>query len=715
MYLLAASGCGGDDADSACGGSGGAGTGLEAKAEAELTESAEPAKASYIFDASLLGSSGRTFSFQIRNTVAAANAQPLKILAVRLVETDASGAPVETPAFTCLTSAGKPCTEAIWPDVVPLGMKAACIPAGAVQTQDFVIQFSPASTGGKTRKATLSIEWKNDPAWDGKVRTITFEASPGQPNLKCPGSGLIDFGNLGAGKGSKQTVTCASVGSGPVRLDRLELLTTTGAPVTVRFAGQAVKPGTPWTPPPAVEIPPGTTLALEIEMAALPSADKAGATLRITSNSVGGEVSLQILANGSGPCVKLSPADIDFGSVGVGQQKSQEIQLFGCGTEAARIIRTGITGPQAADFALSFETASFIDGKAPSKDAPLVVAPNAAESVIVRFLPAALTATSVAEVEFEDDSGVIRSVLVRGAAAKLACPTACIDAPMPSASVVPQTMVTLSSGCSAGSGGHVIDKREWSVEQPPGSAATFIPNNKQKTVSFLPNVAGTYVFRLKVVDDAGTEGCVIATQTVKVVPDNKIHVELTWTTAGDADPTDDKGADLDLHFAHPDAGNVLGQKDIDGNGEPDPWNAQCLDCFWINKAPKWDDMSDADDDPSNDLDDTDGLGPENTSMAWPPVGQKYWIGVHAWHDGGMGPSVPRVRVYLDKVLVFDKKGPPLKKADMWCVGRVRWNPDSKNPSADVEPCPGADKDGNLLTSSYPVASATKVWTCPPPM
>ena len=54
------------------------------------------------------------------------------------------------------------------------------------------------------------------------------------------------------------------------------------------------------------------------------------------------------------------------------------------------------------------------------------------------------------------------------------------------------------------------------------------------------------------------------------VPDDAVHVELTWVTPDDLDPNDEgvgAGTNLDLHFAHPQAARC----DVDGDGTPDPW------------------------------------------------------------------------------------------------------------------------------------------------
>jgi hypothetical protein len=715
LFLFAATftACGADEAGSASCKSSATGS-FDGKAQTEFNDASGPAQELYAFDASLLGSKQRNFVYTLRNSASTLSAVPLKIAAVRLVETDSTGAAVAQPSFRCTNAAGLDCGTAAWPELIPLGFDPACAAANATQSATLTVTYDPTLAGGQARKARLELDLAGDPSYFGKPRTVRFEANLGLPTLKCAGVSVIDFGNLGAGKGAKESFKCTSVGSAPVRLDKVELLSASDAPLKVSFNALTVEVGKSWDGAPAVVVPAGESIEFVAELSPLPSADKAGATLRITSNSNAGQIDIQFLANSTGPCLKITPSPVEFGEVAIGAPAERELLLQGCGTEKVEISRIAFKAGTPTDFQVSFATSSFADGQPPSSSAPLTVQPNSTKSVLVRYSPSSLQAETAAVLELDDTSGELRQIGVTASPKQLACPVACIDPILPGATVIPQTLVALSSNCSAAAPGHSIAKYEWSVVQPSGSGATFLPNPKQKLVNLLPNVAGTYTFKLQIYDELGTAACAAATAVLQVVPDNKLHVELTWETPGDSDLSDDQGADLDLHLAHPEAAKVKGQPDLDGNGEPDPWWAQCYDCFWINKSPTWPDLSDADDDPNVDLDDTNGQGPENISMAWPTEKQSYSIGVYYWSDAGKGPSTPRIRVYLDKVLVFDKLGPALNKKDMWCVGNVQWNPQSTNPSADIKPCKGADGAGNLVTANYPAASPAQSWTCPPP-
>ena len=148
-------------------------------------------------------------------------------------------------------------------------------------------------------------------------------------------------------------------------------------------------------------------------------------------------------------------------------------------------------------------------------------------------------------------------------------------------------------------------------------------------------------------------------------------MELLWDTPGDPDQTDvgpEAGSDLDLHFVNADEahGDANGDGIIDGL-----FDAQ-WDTFWFNHSPNWGRVNPSvPDDPSLDLDDTDGTGPENLNLMIPGVGTTYDIFVHYWSDHGFGPSTATVRVYLNGQLAFEAHQ-ALVNHDMWPVARIVW-------------------------------------------
>ena len=184
------------------------------------------------------------------------------------------------------------------------------------------------------------------------------------------------------------------------------------------------------------------------------------------------------------------------------------------------------------------------------------------------------------------------------------CPTAVIKC-QEGEEVIPQTKLHLVGSQSYSENG-MINKYEWTVDQPVGSQSVFLPSSLAPDPTFEVNVAGSYVFTLNVWAESGVSACITTQFEVLVIPDEAIHVELLWHTPGDPDETDEgpeAGADLDLHFVHP----LAEGPDLDGDGLPDGWFDEPFDCFWFNQFPNWGSLDPlTDDDPGLDRDDTDG-------------------------------------------------------------------------------------------------------------
>ena len=121
------------------------------------------------------------------------------------------------------------------------------------------------------------------------------------------------------------------------------------------------------------------------------------------------------------------------------------------------------------------------------------------------------------------------------------------------------------------------------------------------------------------------------------------------------------GADLDLHFLHP-------------NGN---WNTLPFDVFWSNPEAEWGAPGPSDN-PSLDIDDTDGAGPENINMRDPESGVTYAVGVYYYDDTGFGPSYATVRMYIRGTQRFEWRDMYLPKGQsFWYVATIAW------PSTDI--------------------------------
>jgi hypothetical protein len=178
---------------------------------------------------------------------------------------------------------------------------------------------------------------------------------------------------------------------------------------------------------------------------------------------------------------------------------------------------------------------------------------------------------------------------------------------------------------------------------PPGSGG-HIGSAVDDQTDLYVDIAGEYEVQLVVANESGVSSAP-AKHDVLVLPTDDIHVEMFWSS-GDSD--------LDLHLAQEDTPIFL---------EPS-------DCNYCNPNPDWGDAGVGSDDPSLDLDDTSGYGPENINIQ-APVDGAYDVHVHYFRDSGAGAVTATVRVYLDGEVGWESSE-VLEYDDRWFVGTVLW-------------------------------------------
>jgi len=378
------------------------------------------------------------------------------------------------------------------------------------------------------------------------------------------------------------------------------------------------------------------------------------------------------------PCIEVNPDKVNFGGKIWGQTSVAPLEMTACGDLPVKIFSIEMEEHSSPEYDVDL---SALDHE-PSPGDPVVVPANGMVIVNVTYTPSAESPVdSEGNVILDTGEVLIHSnassspliVPTSGAAVCLCCPTAILKVDEGD-EVAPQTILHLNGEESYAPNG-AIQKWEWSVEQPVGSASVFVPSFTFPNPTFEANVAGVYKFYLTVYDDTNTPSCFPAQYEVVVIPDEAIHVELLWSTPQDPDETDsgpDVGSDLDLHFLHPYAAGP----DMDGDGTPDGWFDIPFDAFWFNPKPNWGSFDPAvADDPSLDRDDTDGAGPENLNLDIPEQAA-YRVGVHYWNDHGYGSAYATVRVYIYGQLVFEDADVMLIQDDLWSVCSIQW-PDGK--------------------------------------
>jgi len=538
------------------------------------------------------------------------------------------------------------------------------------------------------RSATLAFESNST---DG-TQTIQLTTEAGQPSLQVSPS-TLDFGLVPQGIAGIEEVTLLNVGSKPLTIHRLQIkgdprfgaegdgFKVGGGPLEAQVH-ELLEP---------IVIQPGSTDVLHATFITESPTPGDGQLVIYSDDPSSGVAGKEVpmTANKNGPCVQITPREVQFGAKLVGTLASVDVDIESCGTEPLTVTQIHMQPDSSPDFGYDL---SGLPAGAPSSADPLVLPVNEKVTITVTYVPSEISPLNADGVAITSQGWVLvesnafessAAIELYGAGADKECPTAVIYVEEGS-EVIPQTVLHLDGTQSYAPFGQITNY-DWDVIQPDGSVSTLVPGPTDPTPVFEANVVGIYTFRLRVRDETANWSCdpEWTTYDVLVQPDQAIHVELTWATPGDADETDTGegvGTDLDLHFAHPSASGP----DLDLDGVPDPWFDPDWDCFWWNQSPNWGSFDpDANDNPGLDRDDTDGGGPENLNLAIPEEDTSYRIGVHFWNDHSFGDVLATVRVFSYADEIYAAEDMPLTSRDLWCVGTITWPEPVVTPCADA--------------------------------
>ncbi|MDA0712871.1 MAG: hypothetical protein O2897_02665, partial [bacterium] len=187
------------------------------------------------------------------------------------------------------------------------------------------------------------------------------------------------------------------------------------------------------------------------------------------------------------------------------------------------------------------------------------------------------------------------------------------------------------------------------------------------------DLAGKYKVKLTVTDSFGAQSindCIIE---INAIPSELLHIQLVWDT--------DYG-DMDLHLAKKNTEGNFCVNALNEDATPGPLGTTCTaaessECNYSNcrlyhheKRPNWDKdpIIGTSGDPTLDIDDLAGLGPENINIAEASGGQ-FLVSVH--HYAGGRPAGNTVRIYLYGHL-FAEFYKILQPNEWWEVATVQW-------------------------------------------
>ena len=484
----------------------------------------------------------------------------------------------------------------------------------------------------------------------------------------------IDFGRVPEGAVATEAVEVQNIGTSDLDLGSVTVISPSGEFEIDLEDQQAFS---------AAVLEPGDSILVDLTYAPLTAGYDDGVLVVRSNDPNDPEFRVPIQANGAEPCISVTHEEgYSFGQRQTGRTHEEVFTVTNCSTASngEALIVDAITWSPNLDPSPSFGLASL-------PGLPLTIEPEGTATFVVTYAP---------EIEGDVERALLRissndeiksplDIEITGTGSDNTCPTAvatCVirdsgAPPSTEISALPLDVLDCTSAASTDPDGDIIERVWQVVERPEGSTASFDDPSAESPSLFL-DLAGRYALELDLVDDDGSPACEPARVVVVATPDEDIHVQLVWTTPADPDETDEgfaAGTDVDLHLLHP-----------NGCWEERPW-----DCHWRDTQPNWGDTSRTDDDPSLDIDDTDGAGPENINLDNPEAGITYRVGVHYYNDHGFGTSIVTARIYLFGTLVYEDTQEMTDRGQFWQVAEIDWPTGAVRPigavTGDIPTCP----------------------------
>ena len=592
-----------------------------------------------LFETTSIGST-RTKTILVRND----GSGPLRLVSSELVETDGDDGRTFEPVGDL-------------PNDVVLDPDA-----------ELAIPIRWAPDDAKQDSAVLRIQTNSSRE---RILEIPIETPTLEPDIHSPR--LVQFPRVPGGSEQFVTTTVTNTGQAPLQLKRLFVSPSDSAKFVISFprAGHESDPTMDvhtWED----VLAPGDELDVRIRFAPL-STDPASAELIIDSNDPDSPQYIVSLTGNSGiPILELGGAEpidtprdqathlLEFGPCSIGRSSTRTIRLRNGGSEMLEVTDVSVTDDGGGVFEL---VESSLPGDFPSRK--LELEPDEEALFAVSYVPDAEGVDSGRMTISSNDPLAAELVVdLSGSGSTNTCPTAIAEATILGGSSTASTQVStiplktlLLDGSSSSDDGS-IQRYEWTLPNTPiNSNARILPGGSPSEAKLFLDIAGPYVIELQVWDDQNMPSCEPARVLVLAKPDEDIHVQLVWETPSDRDEGDLIGTDVDLHYLHP-----LGE-----------WDKLPYDIFWKNREADWGIPGDSSDDPSLDIDDTNGAGPENVNHDNPESGRNYSVGVYYFADNGFGASYATVRIYIEGELAYTVRDKYLEREGaFWNVAAIVW-------------------------------------------
>ncbi|HEY4222479.1 MAG TPA: hypothetical protein VGO62_14085 [Myxococcota bacterium] len=197
--------------------------------------------------------------------------------------------------------------------------------------------------------------------------------------------------------------------------------------------------------------------------------------------------------------------------------------------------------------------------------------------------------------------------------------------------------------------------------------------------------AGTYTVRAQVTDDLGVASVNDCSITFQAIPQQNFHVELSWDTSTN---------DFDLHITKKtdDGKYCIEDTSTSGDGPAGEvgglLSTDCtssLDCNFAtcrvgdSQSPDWDGdgVNQSSGDPTLDVDDIDGFGPENQNVDTMVPGD-YLVGVNEYDGTSQTGATAQVQIFIYGRLAASFFQ-DMSVGDYWEVALIHWPTDPSDP------------------------------------
>ncbi len=586
------------------------------------------------------------------------------------------------------------------------------LPGDGDQRLVLAVRYSPTDPDATPDRGAVRIRTNDANSEDVSIPVTSGDI--GAEILVSPRT--LDFDSVEAGQTGVEQVTITNLGQVELVISRLDV--SGSQDFGARFQDRNVTGDLGENP---LVVPQGESIVLDVTYAP-PSLGPDTAELKISSNDAARPtVVVNLRANGAAPCIQVAPETVDFGSAlmvpgtDVETPNTRPLVIESCGTTPLRVTGLAIENDDGTFRVLTELTPDDETGalfELPARDPEAPALPS--RDLQIGFWPVETRAYGNRLLITSNASDEPFPVDLFGRGVDNACP-------IPAARetdlhVQPLDIITLDGTPSSDPGGEVRKWRWTVVDRPQGSVSVPVESftdarrpadggepDEETTPQalFFVDLAGQYTIELQVIDNLGQTSCepkAVERVVIDAVPDKDLHVQLVWSTPEDPDETDSRGTDVDLHVRHQNAGEF--------------WSDSTWDCYFRNVNPDWGAQGDVVDNPSLDIDDTNGAGPENVNLSRPEPGVTYDIGAvyfrseSTFGDPERDPrqehlSLVTVRVYAKGELLAEWVDRELERvAQLWWVASVEWCDDASRCPV-VVPRDEVFEEGQYQTAASP--------------